>query len=310
MRLPDTENRKATITREILSEDRNLLESYSIEHYIQKLNSLPKYSPYNYVSPELEGIGEQLYLKGKDHLLANYHKLVLMTLIDRFKVIDSSNKLPQSVRSLCKMEFERIIAEMDTNEEGFYQYTNDLFLRDLGLSRHKLVPVGVGMVEPVSGIPRSVLLKGGLRQLVRALWFFAFEVRGFRPLYLIHTNPRALGDFNPEGWDRAYLQTAELLELNSEIKGTFRSNWFIDPQLQHVSPRLTYLRRRWEENGAKLFYVGTSPDAIKNALTKSATRRKLNEEGKYIPTNYLQVWPRKEMLRWGRENMSRVTCTG
>jgi hypothetical protein len=90
----------------------------------------------------------------------------------------------------------------------------------------------------------------------------------------------------------------ELLKINQEVKGYFATSWFYDPELEKISPRLTYLRDVITENGGKLFVKGSSPRTIRDATFKSPTRRKLYEEGKYLPTDYLIVWPRKQLIEW------------
>ncbi len=284
------------IAQRIRAQAPDLLQIVSVEDYIGELEALPEYASYSYVSPRLRQISEQIHGKGGDDLRDDYHKLVLLTLVERATTSRRGSRLPESLQRLVDTELARIVAETDTNEPGFYAYSNDLFVRDLSFARGKLMPVGVGVVE-LAGVPRGILFKG-VTQFFKGLWFFALKMRGFKPFYLVHTNPRALQHFNPEGWDRAYLYIAELLRANAHVKGVFRSNWFIDPQLEQISPRLTYLRRRLAENGAWLFYVGRSEDPARNALAKSASRKKLFEEGKYVPKDYLHAWPRKAVLKW------------
>lgn len=290
------------ITQAIRAQAPDVLQSVSVASYITELDALPEYASYSHVSARLRQLAEQIRERGGDRLCDDYHKLVLLALIARSQQSDLGTVLPESVRRLVDAEFERIVTETASNEAGFYRYTNDLFIRDLCLARGKLIPVGVGVVE-LSGVPRSIVVKG-IAQFFKSLCFFSLIVRGFRPFYLLHTNPRALQHFNAQGWDRTYVLIAELLRVNPQIKGVFRSNWFIDPQLEHVSPRLTYLRRRLADNGAWSFLVGPSEDPEKNALAKSASRRKLFEEGKYVPTDYLQAWPRKALLRWAHNSQA------
>ncbi len=78
----------------------------------------------------------------------------------------------------------------------------------------------------------------------------------------------------------------------------FAGSWFYDPSLAKISPRLAYLHTEPCKYGARLFKLGTSQDAIRLALLKSATRRQLYEDGKYTPTQYAILWLRKHMLRW------------
>ena len=113
-----------------------------------------------------------------------------------------------------------------------------------------------------------------------------------------------MGGFNPQERDKCYLRIAELLKLNPRVKGYVQCSWYSDPVLENVSPRLVYYRQRPEQNGAKVFRFGTSESDIRNATSKSPTRRELFKEGKYIPTSYLVVWPRKELIEWAEKQES------
>jgi len=72
-----------------------------------------------------------------------------------------------------------------------------------------------------------------------------------------------------------------------------------------VSPRLAYIREQPEQNGASFFRIAPNPDS--GALAKSATRRRLYEEGKYVPTEYCMVWPRKAMIRWAEKHRAQAS---
>ena len=76
------------------------------------------------------------------------------------------------------------------------------------------------------------------------------------------------------------------------------TSWFYDPQLETVSPRLSYLRARPIERGAFIVRSGTLPFDIQSATAKSENRRRLYEAGKYIPVAYTLLWPREKLLAW------------
>jgi hypothetical protein len=82
----------------------------------------------------------------------------------------------------------------------------------------------------------------------------------------------------------------------------YAEGWLYDSNLENVSPELVYLRRKPEQNGAKVFRIGTRQRDIVHATAMSPTRRKLYQQGKYMPTAYALVWPRKELLAWVDKN--------
>jgi hypothetical protein len=123
------------------------------------------------------------------------------------------------------------------------------------------------------------------------------------PWFRIHTESRYLNDFNEAGWDACYMRIVALLRAHSEVLGMAGTSWFYDPQLDAVSPRLTYLRLRPLERGVSILRSGTSAFDIASATAKSSSRRRLYEEGKYIPVSYNLLWPREALLAWADDRL-------
>jgi hypothetical protein len=216
-------------------------------------------------------------------------------------------KYTEQVRSLFITEMQRIVSELDSNKPGFYSFDNDLFCKDLAISTLRMFSVGVLKVEGHAGIPRRFLAVGGIRQLLRGARVIGL-LKGFYPYYEIHLDIRYRADFNPAGWDRALLNTAEMLKLHEQIKGMIGASWFFDPQIPYVSPHLTYLRQHIEENGGEFFYMKRDARTTHLAISASSTRKKLYECGKYVPCSYMAIWPRGKMLQWAeREKSTRIT---
>ncbi|WP_052494040.1 hypothetical protein [Nitrosospira sp. NpAV] len=232
--------------------------------------------------------------------MALYHKLVLATLIADFGW-RAQKGLPLSVASQYEVEFRRILEQFDTNPHEFYTQENDLFNKDLAICRGKLIPCGAELVDEFSGVPRSTAFRDGINQLLGVLWFFTARSGGFRPFYEMHMDPRSRRQFTPEGWDRCYLRVADLLEMNPQIKGLFGSSWWYDPRVEEITPNLGFLRHRPLQNGACIFRMGSDGAAIGNATGHSRRRREQYEKGEYMPTNYLMVWAREDLLRWAKQ---------
>lgn len=229
-----------------------------------------------------------------------YHKLVIATLIaDSGR--HAQKRLPLSVASQYEAEFRRILEQFDTNPNGFYIHANDLFNKDLAICRGKLIPCGAELVDEFSGVPRSTAIRDGINQLLGVLWFFTTRSGGFRPFYEMHMDPRSRRQFTPEGWDRCYLRVADLLEMDAQIKGLFGSSWWYDPRVEEITPNLGFLRHRPLENGARIFRMGSDRAAIGNATGHSRRRKEQYEKGEYIPTNYLMVWARDDLIRWAKQ---------
>jgi hypothetical protein len=120
------------------------------------------------------------------------------------------------------------------------------------------------------------------------------------PFVQIHTESRDLSNFSPNGWDEAYLRTAEILETRPQYGGLVGLSWFYDPAIAKVSPRLSYLADRQLENGAIRIPQRLSLLQVELATSRSESRRRLYEAGLYRPQVCAIVWPRQAMLAWAR----------
>jgi hypothetical protein len=125
---------------------------------------------------------------------------------------------------------------------------------------------------------------------------------GFKPFVQIHTHLSNLADFTEEGWNECYRCCADLYGVRPDLLGMFGSSWFYDPELDVISPRLAYLRDCPMESGANLFFVEAGGSAIGNATATSPSRRRLYEDGKYLPKSYMLVWGRDAQIDWARRN--------
>jgi hypothetical protein len=283
---------------EISERDPEVLGRYPVEQYCKSLGRLPAHRGYTHIASEAVRTSERIAQRGGVAMVGRYHKLVLATLVSEFEDRLPSQRIPASIESLMRLEIARIVEQLGVQDEAFYDFSNDLFLKDLGLATFRLLPCGSELLLVHAAIPRSLLFRGGITQFLRGVYFFLGKTRGFRPFYSLHMDPRRLEEFNPDGWDRSYLRVADLLALHPEVKGLFGTAWFYDPHLEEISPRLAYIRKRREEGGAWNFRYGTRADVVSGALSKSATRRRLYQDGRYIPTSHYLVWPRDNLLGW------------
>jgi hypothetical protein len=212
-----------------------------------------------------------------------------------------SDKYPLSIQSQFKKNSERIF-NMCQSEQGWSEYSGNVYWKDLAVTRQQMFPVGGGrLIEAFSGFGFRQGLSTNPLQLFKFFKMLLYT-GGNIGYYQIHLHTPFLSDFNEQGMHDCYISTAEMLMKQGNIKGVFSSSWLYDPQLGNVSPILMYLQKIWLQNGAASFYVGV--DQSKNAFVKSKTRLKLYEQGKYQPKIYLVVWPRKAMIKWAR------TCIG
>lgn len=305
MNLGKASKLKNKLIEEIKSFNSDLLSKFPLERYIEYLENYPTISSYKYVSTEIEKFSKDLLTIGNNNILESYHKLILIILIIKAKDKIDSMKLPEDIKNLYSINFNRIINNIERNvfAPGFYMYPQDKFFKELGVCSLKIIPAGAQKIN-ISSLPISFLFKGGIIQFLKGILFIFFKLGGFKPIYDMHTDshdPNLLAEWNYKGWVRFYIRIAELLKINRHIKGIYGIGWPFDPKLEKISPRHIYLREIVTKNGGKLFYIGPSENAIKSATFKSPTRRKLYREGKYLPTDYMVVWPRKKLIEWANK---------
>lgn len=152
----------------------------------------------------------------------------------------------------------------------------------------------------VTGIPRSLLFRAPARSLATMLRAVA-RLGGFSPVWEMHVNDRrqnSLVLLEGESY-RTYYRTARSIELQPHVRGVITGGWFYDPQMAAVTPHLAWMGRSLAQAGAFMIDLGDAP-ASGSVLETSKRRRKLYEEGKYKPRQYLAVWSRKDLLGWAK----------
>jgi hypothetical protein len=99
-------------------------------------------------------------------------------------------------------------------------------------------------------------------------------------------------------WSVRFEKTAAILAVNPHIMGQAAAGWFCDPKVAAISPGVAAKFVGLSGIGARSYRMPTGPDAIRDALFASATRRQLYEEGKYRPAVYGSIISRGDILRW------------
>ena len=206
------------------------------------------------------------------------------------------NPLPQTLAWNQIAHFERMLSDNSVLNE-WLDIDQDLFQKEFGLAVERLFASGSQLLDKNCGIPKSIVIKGGVNKSPSNLLFFA-SLAGFQPFIQIHTHTFNLKKFNEAGWDECYRGCAELCQLFPELLGVFGSSWFYDPIINEISPRLKYLQHVPLTGGARFLYYSTGGAAVGNATSTSESRKKLYQEGKYVPKNYMMIWGKKSLMAW------------
>lgn len=276
-----------------------LAAEYPVDEYLTNLIKSNHDRSYNYISPKIKNFFDSIIERNGFHLYALYQKHAILSFI-LYSISNIEKKdLPRNVKRLYEGWFKRIFEDQNILKDEYYSYDNDEFQKDLAVCIQKLIPVGGCWVIETSGaMDRNYFTSSGITQFIDSLRIIFRKPYGRKHFYLIHTVKKFIDKFTENELEKSYINIADILKRNKKMKGLIRSSWFIDPQIDKVSPRLTYIRKTPEMNGAILFRIGTKETDIQLATLKSPTRRKLYREGLYMPVRHAYVWHRENIINW------------
>lgn len=269
-----------------------------IRSWIAQLDACEHAHDYQHIPEPMRSASANITARHGLATLDLCNRMLLLTLVSEFESRRAGRAIPASIAALVTREHERIVNAIVKTESTFFEPGNELFIKDLGLCRLKLLPCGAEVVDVWAGVPRITLFRGGFGQFLRAALLFGVRLHGFRPVYESHWDRRFARDFSAAAYDQCYLRIAELLRVNPQIKAMVGASWWFDPQLEQHSPEFLFLRRTPQENGAQLFDMGSDAGAVRDATTFSKKRKTLFEAGKFKPSRYMLVWPRGALLAW------------
>lgn len=253
--------------------------------------------PYNRLPDSVSAQRDRLMATGGAPLVAAFHRAVLLE-----RAVEARQAFPrtpylQVFQDWHEDAIARMLQDLDERPDVELDWSDDRFAKDVSVAALRMWALGAQVVEPRMGVSRRVIFEGGARTLTRGAATL-LRIGGHAPLYEIHTYERHLGEFTQGGWDACYRRIAELLRAEPGVRGVFGASWFFDPAIERVSPRLAYLRLDPLGGGAEFLRIGNTPSTEPLALSKSATRKQLYDEGKYRPEQWLMIWPRAALLRW------------
>lgn len=283
------------LIEKIKKDHKELFSRFDPNSCIAFFDQVPIQKPYHDVPAGVAGIWTAISREFGESGFEAYQKTTLLRLIGKFGATNANSRYSETIRERFAISFRRIVNSIADPEFAMYRSQTDIMLKDLGLCRQKIFPAGAQVVEPDSGFHRALVFRSGIPQAYQFAQLLLAS-GGNRHWYQIHTHLSELEDFNPDGWNRCYLRLADMLALNPKVRGMWGGSWFYDPALEEVSPRLAYLRKVPQDNGAFLFY--SNVDIVGGALSKSDSRNKAYQEGKYLPKAYALIWPRRQLLAW------------
>ena len=276
-----------------------LFARYPVDDYIRLLDETHEGKSMFATSPRVTAFWNIVVDAWGAQGLEVYHRVTMLALIEAFEERAAPHNYPPAILEQFRISFRRIERNIARGEPGSYTHTDDNFIKDFSICRQIAFPGGgAWVIDRHGGFPRRVLFRGGIAQFIRLAYLYLFVVRGHRPFYMPHIHNELTHWHTPEQRLACHARVAQMLERHPEVKGLSSSSWLMDPALPGISPKLGWVRKIPEQNGAWFFRVGE--DIGGGALTRSATRRKLYDEGRYTPVAYMNIWPRKSMIAWSK----------
>ena len=213
---------------------------------------------------------------------------------------DSLQLLPIRIQRHQLVQFRRIL-DAQYESDDWLSLESDLFHKDFGIASLRLYAAAAQLVDPACGVPRSVVFRAGILRIPAAVAAIA-SVKGFSPMFQIHTHLRYLDEFNVEGWNECYRACADLYSVHPTSLGMYGGSWFYDPVVSSISPRLSYLSVVPKSGGAHFLLGARQGHFVDDAISTSPSRRKLFEEGKYNPRSFYMIWGRHDQSAWAAKN--------
>ena len=281
---------------------------HAVAAYIGAFDAVRRPRSYNHVPKAVGDMIGAIETAAGPSAVEDYHRLVLLTLIQQFDQRATACRLPPRLRDRSIDFLAGIVRRLQKPRPGHYRLDKDNFQKDLAVARLKLWPCGAEHVDVYSGIPRRLALHSGPSQLVQAFGHICLRIGGFRPFFETHFDTRMIRDFSADGYRALYLTIAQMLEAAPDRLGVFSGSWWHDPAVAEISPNLAFLNALPLKGGAKLYRLGADDQTIAQATRLSKERTDHVQNGTYRPTNYLLIWARNDLLRWARAEASGQTA--
>ena len=178
-----------------------------------------------------------------------------------------------------------------------FDLSKNIFVALAKLATLRRFPAGQ-MTWEVSGIPRSWLPKVPPTSLPRVAQYLV-KLGGLGPAFVPHLNAtrKDRAALLERETNRSWYRMAQSMKRQPAIRGLVASSWLHSPDTMRVSPHMTGFSRALLDHGALLIRHHRA-DLDCGVFYRSPERKKLYDEGQFVPTHGLVIWPRKEMLAW------------
>jgi hypothetical protein len=272
-----------------------IIEPASITARLVSLPPYNRYRGYGQLKPALASMEREVVARYGEHAAGCIGLGMLLELVGSHEQRWRSDGLDADLKQDFVDSMHRVLDAIERGGSSSTRMSHDNYCKELAICLHRLIPAGGQLIDPGSGLPRSVLFRAPLSSIPKTLSYIAVHCRGFKPFAEFHTHERMRHFFTPEGWEYCFRRLPAVFRSYPQLKGVLGGSWFFDPQLETISPSLSFVRevpKRW---GAIIVRWGTS--ATHDALVMSQHRRDLHDQGLYQPTNYYVVSAKSRILK-------------
>lgn len=291
---------KAEAARVALEEKTpGLTEVFEAVPLSRTLAEITTYDPtlgYSQLKARLRRLSQMLEARFGEQLAIRYGLALLADLIHNHERRWREHPLDSELKPEFVDSFHRILSAIARGGVLALKPDTDAYAKELAICLHRLIPAGGQMIDPGSGVPRRTFFRVPTLETVKAAFYVLFNAKGRVPFAEFHTNLFQRRWFTADGWEYSFRLMPSVFRAYPELKGLMGASWFFDPQLQKISPGLSFVREvplRW---GAVMVHVQRDADPDSSALTLSKERRELFERGKYVPNVYAFFLSKKDIL--------------
>jgi hypothetical protein len=271
---------------------------------IEKMFSrLPTYDPtrgYHQLKPALASLDTEIARQHGERASIEVGLGMLLHLAEAHEAQWSMAGLDPELKPDFVDAFHRILDAIERGGSGAMRLNSDNFTKELAIGMSRLIPAGGQLIDPGSGVPRSLMLRRPIASIPGRVSYMLRACGGFRPFAEFHTHQRMRHLFTSDGWEYCFRRLPAVFRSRPQLKGVLGGSWFFDPKLASISPNLDFVREvslRW---GGVLIRDGVDPAATGGALSMSEHRRQLHAQGRYQPVSYFMVASKARILQQAR----------
>lgn len=278
-----------------------VLKKYPLQPLLDALYQACHPTIYEYLPPEALQIFDGIENEFGKETLGKYNKAATIHLIVGVDKVISSQNLPQAFLDLWPLTLETTCQYLSDTPDQEYVYPKDFYLKDVRILTGRAISYGAYIIDTGVFLPKSIYRMNGWRRNLECLWFILTRTKGLGPFYRSHLDHRHTDHLTESLYVDYHISLGALLERHTEVRGLVGTGWLEDPHLATLTPRRAYKHRIGKENKVFVRYDGPAEIHTQRAILKSKTRREAYEKGEYMPASYTTIWPRKEMIKWARD---------